>query len=405
MRIVIPNLTAVLAIAASLAWPSSASALTDLILNVDCASGARIGQALNRPTLFDRRLVVVVSGTCVENVTIERDDVILRSQGTGGVSAADPSKPAILINGARRVALEGLSVVGGLHGVQATRGASVTIRTSHVRSAVRNGALIDMSSSAVVEASTMESNGEAGIAALASAVTMTGSIVRGNTFYGVWASRGASAILGGTDTVGNVCCGNTIENNTLDGVLVNESSSAEVFGNIIQGNGTVAGRIGVNAVRGSSVQLRGGNVVRYNGNTTGAGGGVFASAAAVRVGPLDYPVNPPTNQIYGNTVGFFTQMGGLLDLRSGVSVTGNTVGGVVVDTGSRLRLENGTISSNGNNGIFAQRGSGVDLVGVNVVNDNANYGLYCADGESSFSGPVGGIMGNRGTQQVSCTGY
>jgi hypothetical protein len=404
MRNLIPVATATIALSVSLAWPGSAAALTDLVLNVDCASGARVGQALNRPTLFDRRLVVVVSGTCTENVTIERDDVVLRGVSSGGVSAADASKPAILINGARRVALEGLGVVGGLHGVHATGGAAVAIRTSTIRNAAKHGVFVANGASAVVDASTVQDNGEAGVAAWTAAVTITGSVMKGNAFYGVLAARSASVTLGGTDIAGNVCCGNTIENNILDGVLVVDSASGILYGNLIQGNGTTTNRIGVNVVRGSAVELRGGNVVRNNGSATG-GGGVFANSSWVRVGPADNPVIPPTNEISGNGVGFYGGANSNLDLRSGVSVFGNITSGVVVDTGSRLNLLGGSVSTNGANGILAQRGSSVDLGPAgNSVTANAAWGLFCTDSESSYSGNVAVITGNT-AGQVNCTGY
>lgn len=270
MRIAIPSTTAALAVAAALAWPTAASALTDLVVNVDCASGGRINQALSRPTLVDRRLVVAVSGTCIENVVIERDDVTIRAQSTGGgVSGADLGRPAILINGARRVALEGLSVVGGLHGVRVTGGASVTIRASAIRNAALTGVRIDGGSNGVVDGSTMENNGEHGVSALAAGVTMTDSIARGNALNGVAAARGGSAFLGNIDAGGNICCGNLIENNTLDGVLAADSSSAVLFKNVIQGNGGTTNRWGVLAVRESSIVLRGGNVVHANGSANG----------------------------------------------------------------------------------------------------------------------------------------
>jgi hypothetical protein len=405
MRNLVPGAVATLAVSVSLAWPTGAAALGELVVNVDCASGARIGHAVSRPTLLDRRLVVVVSGTCTENVAIERDDVVLRAGSAGGgVSAADSSQPAILVNGARRVVLEGLTIGGGLHGVQATGGAAVTLRASVVRNAARNGVLVENGASAVVDASKIENSGQTGVAAMSAFITVTGSIVRGNAFYGVLASRSANANLGGIDSAGNVCCGNTIEGNTLDGVLVNESSSADLYGNTIQGNGNATGRIGVNAVRGSSVLLRGGNVVRSNGSAS-AGGGVFANAAWVRVGPADFPINPPTNEISGNGLGFYAGANSNLDLRGGVSVSGNTSSGVIVDTGSRLNLIGGTISANGAYGILAQRGSSVDLGGpANFVTGNAAWGLFCTDGESSYSGNVGGITGNT-AGQVNCTGY
>jgi parallel beta-helix repeat protein len=411
MRIVIPNIAAALAIAASLAWPTTAAALGDLILNVNCASGDRIASALGRLNVLDRRMVIIVTGTCTENVTIERDDVVLRGQGSGaGVSAADPSKPAILINGARRVAVEGLTVAGGLHGVQATGGASITIRASAISGAATHGVLIDRGANAVVDGSTIESNGQTGVQVLqVSNVTMTASTMQGNGLYGVAVGRNSSAILG-ADNGGTVCCGNTIQNNGFDGLLVADSSSALLYGNVIQGNGSTPGRFGVLAIQESSVVLRGGNVVRGNGSAT-AGGGVFSRSSSVRFGLGDTPLSPTTNEISGNTFGIQVFASSNLDLRGGVIVTGSKFNGVTVDQGSRFQTNGSTISTNGGYGIFVQRASSVDLIGaLTVVTGNINLGLLCADEESSLSGNTNGISGNGGggppgTGGWICSGY
>lgn len=413
MRIVIPSTTAALAVAAALAWPTAASALTDLVVNVDCASGGRINQALSRPALFDRRLVVAVSGTCNENVVIERDDVTIRAQSTGGgVSGADPAKSAILINGARRVTLEGLSVVGGLHGVHVTGGAAATIRSSTVGTAARVGVLVDSGASAVIDGSTIDNNGETGVAAVGAGVTITDSIVRLNRLYGVSASRTGLAILGKIDGAGNICCGNTIEDNTFDGVLVADSAVAYLFSNKILRNGTGNGRWGILAVRQSSVVLRGGNLVSNNGSATGGGGGVFARQSTINTGPGDTPVIPSTNEISGNRNGILAEHNSSLDLRGGLSVTGNTVNGVSLTYGTLLRTQGSNISGNTFNGIQATRSSSVEFLSgpgttINVVSGNGQSGLFC-DPESRYNGNgnVTGITGNLGVGgNLNCTAF
>jgi len=408
MRIVIANSSAAVAMAAFLSWPTSASALPDLAVNVNCDSGARISQALGRPTLVDRRLVVLVSGTCNENVTIERDDVTLRAQGFGGsVNAADAGQSAILINGARRVALEGLSVVGGLHGVHVVGGGSVAIRASGIHNAARNGVVVDSGAGASIDASTIENHGRTGVFVGGAGATMTGSIVRGNGFSGVSSAQGGRVTLGDTDAAGNVCCGNTIEGNALDGVTVADNAVAILYGNTIRGNGTSTGRFGVLAVEQSSVLLRGGNVVQGNGRVgTGGGGGIFArGGATIRTGSGDAPNSPSTNEISGNAFGIQASSNSHVDLRGGVNISRNTFTGVVVEQGSQLRMDIGTISNNGAHGLFVARGSAVDFFGGGVsVNGNGLFGLYCQDGESHYSGNVGGIMGNT-AGDVSCTLY
>ena len=408
MRLQISAITASLATAAILAWPATASALKDLVIDVNCASGDRIARALDRPNVLDRRLVVVVNGTCPENVVIERDDVTLKAGGSGGgVSATDATTPAIHVHGARRVIVENLTVIGGQHAVYVTGNGSAAVRGSSVRNAVLTGVQVEGGSNALVDASTIENNGNSGVVAVgASTVALYGSAVRGNALYGVVASRASNITVGNVDAAGNVCCGNTIENNAFDGVLVADGSTSILNGNTIQMNGTTVGRFGVLVTRASSAVLRGGNVVRQNGSAT-AGGGVLASAATLGTGPGDTPVIPSTNEITANTFGIQGNTGATLILQGGVRVNGSKLSGVVVDHGSRLRTNGSTISDNGAHGIFAARNSSVSLdAAANVVGNNAAYGLYCADNETSYSGNTAGITGNTlGNVSPGCTGF
>jgi len=410
MRIAIANTAAAFSAAAFLACPTVASALSDLPLTVDCGSGASINGALSRPTLFDRRLVVTVSGTCNENVTLQRDDVVLRAQTSGsGVNATDATQPAILIDGARRVLVDGLTVVGGNNGVKATGAAAITIRNTTIRNAVANGVLVNGRATAVVKGSTVENNGQVGVVADGSSITMTDSTVQGNGFSGVVSVRGSDVILGDTDSAGAVCCGNQIVNNARDGVTVVDSANATLFGTTIKGNGGSTGRFGILVLQGSSVWLRGGNVVDGNGSA-GGGGGVLARAASFRTGTGDYPLSPTTNEISNNTFGIQASNNSYIDLQGGLSITNSTFHGVVVDAGSRLRTTQSTISNNGTLhnalGIFVQRGSSAEFLGsANFVTGNGAAGLYCADSESYFSGIVTGITGNPGGDVVNCVNY
>jgi hypothetical protein len=391
MRMIIPNAVAALAAAASFAWPTPAAALGDLILNVNCASGDRIASALGRLNVLDRRMVIVVSGTCSENVTIERDDVVLRAQGSGaGVSAPDPSKPAVLINGARRVALEGLTVTGGLFGVQAMGGASLTIRGSAIRNAVRHGVYLQGGASGVVDGSTIESNGQTGVVSEAASITLTASFVRGNGWSGVGVTNSGSAILG-SDGGGTVCCGNQIEGNGLDGVIAAYSSMVFLNDNLIQGNGGTVGRFGVIATDASTIVLRAGNVIRQN-----RGSGIFIRGSVMRTGQGDLPLNITWNEISGNTTpGIQAVYNSYVDLRGGVSVTGNTSTGVFVSGGSRLRTDGSTITGNATSGfgpgIFVRHASTVEFFGTNnnVSGNTGPYDFDCADTQPSYTGPVG----------------
>ena len=409
MRIVYRSASAVLFVAATMAWPTAVSALTDLVLNVDCASGSRIGQALNRPTLFDRRLVVVVSGTCTENVTIERDDVVLRAGSSGGgITSADSTKPVILVNGARRVALEGLVVTGGRDGIRIASGGTAEIRGGAVRNSSFTGVLAISGASATVDGTVVEGHGQYGVGANGATVTVLRSNLRSNNFSGAVAASGGALTLGQIDDAGNVCCGNTIEGNRLDGVTVARAASARLFDNTIRGNGVATGRWGLLVVEESMAWLEGGNVLSGNGMPgqvqPANGGGAFVRASTLRAGAGDQPVVPSSNEISGNTFGIVTNTANL-ELRGGLRITGNTFNGINVDQGTRLRTDGSSITANGSSGIQASQASGVVFLGTaNNVSGNGQFGLICFDVGSHFAGSTSGVTGNV-MGQVNCTPF
>jgi parallel beta-helix repeat protein len=395
MRISFGVTSASLAIAACLAWPGTASAIGDLTINVNCAGGRTIGQALSRPTVVDRRLVIVINGTCSENVTIARDDVVLRSSGGGGVAATDPSVAAIYIDGAKRVSLENLVVTGGHEGVRVTNGGSATIRGSTVHNAGLHGVLVLFGANARVEDSVLDSNGQYGLAVNGGTATLLGSSVRNNNFSGIVVVNASALNLGQVDDAGNVCCGNTIENNRLDGLTVARVSTTRLYGNTIRSNGVATGRYGILSVEQSSVVLEGGNVVSANG-----GGGAFVRGSGLRTGPGDQPVIPPTNEISGNGTGIVAQTANL-ELQGGVAITDNRFDGINADQGTRVRSNGSTIARNGVNGITALKGSGVSFFGATTrVSENTQAGLAC-DPTSHFSGNTSGIVNNP-TGDVNC---
>ena len=399
------RIAAVCAIALS-AYPAAFAMHTDKnkIISVNCDSGRQLGDALERHDHAGRGLTIVVSGICAENLTIERDDVVLRADPSGGtISAPDAGRPAILVDGARHVTIEGLNVQGGRDGVLFTGAAMGMLRVVTVRNATRDGVRIERGSTVTVDASLFEDNGRAGASVDASRATITSSTSRGNAYYGVFLFAGASAVLGAHGDAGGVCCGNSVVNNRSDGVLVVAGSVADLFGNDISNNGAPVNRFGINVTTGGTVWLRAGNVVSHNGGAAG-GGGAYVRGAILRAGGGDVPFNPPTNDVTGNRSGILTGESAFVDLKN-ANVSGNTLTGLLLDHGTRARLETNAISGNGGHGLFVSRNSSASFVGAgNTVSGNGGFGLYCADGESSYSGNTTGVTGN-GAGNVSCTGF
>jgi hypothetical protein len=76
-------------------------------------------------------------------VVITQDDVTLkRVNGSPKPklrSTSKGNKSAIVIDGARRVALSGLQIISSLNGIVATNGATFTLSTSTVKNSKKHG--------------------------------------------------------------------------------------------------------------------------------------------------------------------------------------------------------------------------------------------------------------------------
>lgn len=134
-RIHLPMLAVLIIVA--VAGAASVAAAPNTV-NVDC-SKETIADALTKKNP-DEPLEVIVSGTCTENVLLIRDDVTLRAlaPGSGAVNAANAGAATILIDGARRVRLDNLTISGGAGGIVGRRGASFDVTNCVVnRQAVR----------------------------------------------------------------------------------------------------------------------------------------------------------------------------------------------------------------------------------------------------------------------------
>lgn len=117
---------------------------------VDCAAGKTITDALRRARP-GRPLLVIIEGTCQEDVEITADDVTLQ----GGSGAVDGQ---ITIDGARRVVIDGLTVTGNGNGIQARRNAAVTVQNSTIENNAVSGIDVTQGAFALIDNNTIRSN-------------------------------------------------------------------------------------------------------------------------------------------------------------------------------------------------------------------------------------------------------
>ena len=106
-------------------------------VNVDCDAGAGIGASLGSVKPGD---VILVQGTCRENLLIQSEvlRLTLDGQGRTTIDAPDARRPAVQVLG-REVTVKGFTVTGGTFGIAINRGATGTIDRNTVRNAAISG--------------------------------------------------------------------------------------------------------------------------------------------------------------------------------------------------------------------------------------------------------------------------
>lgn len=347
--------------------PSSALGRT---VTVNCARPGELASALaaDRP---GRALEIVLEGVCHEHVLLRQDDVTIRAGSPGsGVSAPDATQDTLQLDAARRVVLDGLTITGGRNGIAAVRGASLVVRGATIQGAAVNGIVLRSGASALVDRSTVEDHGGAGIEVGGGQATITSSVVRANGTYGIFVTSASNARIGFADD--GTGAGNLIEGNRLDGVLLANASAATLYGNTIQGNGAGTARHGVLAVQNSVIRLIGLNTIRDN-----HGAGVFVRGSTLQTGRGDFSITPATNDVSSN-VGFAGIVGehnATLDLRDGLTVANNQGNGISVGPSASLLMRNTTVSGNTGTGVAALNNGALDIA-ASTINGNGVHGIF-----------------------------
>lgn len=240
-------------VAATLA-PVPAGADTRL---VDCASGRRLATALRLPT--GRQLTVIVRGTCNESVTIARDDVTLRGESPAAGSGVNGT---IVIDGARRVLVENLTISGPGIGIQGIHGAAFMVRSSVIQDTVGAGIVLQ-GARATIDANTLQRTGGAGVNLDTAEAIITGNTIDAIRGAGIQVTNASAAKIGLTEA--GTPAGNAIQNDTGNGVMITNGSVALLRSNTVELN---AGA-GVFTVR-SLVTLQGGNLIQSPTAGTGS---------------------------------------------------------------------------------------------------------------------------------------
>jgi hypothetical protein len=375
-----------ISLAVSCLLPGVAMALK---VQLNCNLGQTISDALvlhaAEPTL-----VLVVKGTCTDNVVITRDDVTIRKTpgaGLASIVAADANREVLRLDGARRIVVEGvvangLTFRGGTVGILAARGSTLDVRNCVVTDNSQNGVVSSLSSSVSLDACTISDNtGNGVVAANAASLGITNSTVSNNTAVGIVAVRSSmlrvGQDLGGSLTVKPV----TVSGNGSNGIAISESSAGNIIGGTITQNtfaNVFVGRASSGQIGLGSNGLTGG-VTITNGLGTAVGISVEGGNATIVFSTITG--NPRTGIIIsngGNARIGITNNNGVFGANT-ISLNGGD--GIGIFTGGAAYIGGNTINANTAIGINVGRGT-VDVVGGNTITNNGQTGIFVASGQA-----------------------
>ena len=244
-------------------------ALGPITVTISCAPDDGLQAALDA-ALPGQATTIVLLGDCNETVTVRKDDITIDGDPSG---TGNPNVLArvngIRVEGAARLRLRNLDLIGPGFGLLATQGSQFVLSNSRVFGNDLGGIDIREGSTAMIENSTLESNG-------------TFSAAFGG---GIRVTDGSSATIQG----------NIITTNIGDGILVSNGAFARVEGNTIEFSGRGAanfegfGEAGIR-VTAATVQANG-NINRNpsNLNLIVEDGGLYRAGEILNAGLPDNP--------------------------------------------------------------------------------------------------------------------
>lgn len=295
-----PNfLIALFGLAGSSFVPAFLAAAT---IPVSCPSGS-LQSAIDGATAGD---VILVSGTCNENILVRNEKQRLTIDGLGSatINGTNINSPAVNIRG-KGILLQGFTIKGGLDGVNVNRGSNAVINNNLIQNTNGSGIIVQDLSFAVITNNIITNNPGDGIV-----ITETGTARIGFNGDGdsVPSSNTIQGNLGRGITVGNRSSarilGNAINSNTLGGIAILRDSNAEVSGNGINGN------------LGHGILVSENSVLRL---VESPEGGIFVTANSTAAGTLNqgFGISCQTGSVIEGVIGTINGTSGVSQLLAG----------------------------------------------------------------------------------------
>ena len=311
-----------------------------LTVAVDCTATESINEALDRTA---DELIVEITGSCHEDVVIERNNVTLRGVMPGATVVA-ASSTAIFLDRVSRVSIENLSVQGGTGGP---------------------GILVSLSTAVSVSDLVVELGQSKGMTVLLSTVIVSDSIFRNNNGYGLQGNQSSLVFLGSEVD---------LSDNSYEGLLLSFQSELLSVATIrANGNGDGGILLGENssATLLGPVEITGNDVagIKVDSGSVLVLGDVEASEnengiMAMNGGQIHIHEEGEAN-VHENTLsGLSATDGGFLELYGTVNLNGTD--GVYLH-GSSATIHDSTIQGNTSSDVVLLFGSRVDFEGTNTV--------------------------------------
>ncbi len=329
---------------------TGAMAAGGTVRKVNCDKGETIQNKIDEAKAGD---VIVVSGTCNENLVIRKEmhDITLDGQGMATINGPDSTRNTIKIRG-KGITVRGFIVTGGRNGISINDGSSASIEGNLIDRTGRRAILVGQNSSARILNNTIKNNPRGGI------------LIHTH-------SRAQIGVSGPSGE--RVFSPNTIIHNAGGwAIMVQRTSEALIAGNVISNN-------------------RGGIAVGDN--------------SQAHIGLPDSSVNLGANKILGNDKGV------AIRYSSFARIVGNTISntqrswGIQVRDTSHALIAKNIIDNNARHGIVVTGNSSVSLgkdttttyfdEPNETVLKNDGFGIRCKDG-GYVEGRLGTLNGTRG---------
>lgn len=270
------GITALFAMALVMMPVSQASAG---IVKAQCDKGESLQERLDNKAVNGD--TVIVTGTCVERITVTIDNLTLDGGGTAVIDGAGMGGDGTLMQiRSDNVTITGLTVRNSPgNGISVARSASVEITSSIVELSARNGILISSNAYGRI-------GGATGNHALAGTPGSVGNFIRNNGRNGISVGGGSAA-----DIFHNVITGND------RGISMSAGGAADIDGNQITANDDR----GISIIRNATVRLSGdrrhGEANLIENNNTGVR---CRQGGAVGGDPQDFGVGNPGGGDHSN---------------------------------------------------------------------------------------------------------